>query len=178
MCTLKLLCVLYFRSLGWFSYSSAVISCQQLLTADGSCHEKKNKWNFRFHPKGDICAEFELPRLNFIVISCHQLSWAFMTAFMKKIKCYFHLHPNGNICAKLKLSGLIFIVISCQQLLPVTDSCHEKYSNGIVIFTLMVIYVPNFRSLGWFSLSSAVNSCWELMIAVTKKIQKQFYFTP
>ena len=32
--------VLNFSSLGWFSFSSAVNSCYQLLTADDSCYEK------------------------------------------------------------------------------------------------------------------------------------------
>ena len=69
------------------------------------------------------------------------------------------------MCAKFQLSRLIFIFISCQQLLSAMDSCsavenyfqqlltaddrcHEKNVNEIFIFTLKVICVVNFSSLG------------------------------
>ena len=41
MYTLKLVLVPNFSSLALFSFSSAVNSCYQLLTADDSCYEKK-----------------------------------------------------------------------------------------------------------------------------------------
>ena len=58
-------------------------------------------------------------------------------------------------------------VISCQQLLTADDSCHEKNLNGIFIHILKVICVPNFSSLDWFSLSSAVNSSLLLLWLLT-----------
>ena len=58
------------------------------------------------------------------------------------------------------------------------DSCHKKSFNGIFIYPLKLIPVPNFSSLGWFSFLSAVNSCWQLMTAVTKKTKWDFHLPP
>ena len=50
------------------------------------------------------------------------------------------------MCAKFQLSRMIFIFISCQQLLTADDSCHRKKFNGIFIYSLKLIPVPNFSS--------------------------------
>ena len=74
--TLKVIFVPNFSSLGWFSLSSAVISCHQLSSAVNSCWQlsrKKLKLNFHLQPKGDICAKFQISRLIFIINSCQQL---------------------------------------------------------------------------------------------------------
>ena len=42
--------------------------------------------------------------------------------------------------------------------------------------TLKLILVLNFSSLGWFSFSSAVNSCYQLLTAVTKKMNGIFIY--
>ena len=52
------------------------------------------------------------------------------------------------MCTKFEPSRLIFIFISCHQLSIAVDSCHEKNINGIFIYTLKLICVPNFSSLG------------------------------
>ena len=72
------------------------------------------------------------------------------------------------MCAKFQLSRLILIlsaVNSYWQLLTADDSRHKKNLNGIFIYPLKLIPVPNFSSLGWFSFLSAVNSCWQLLTA-------------
>ena len=48
MYTVRLILVPNFSSLGWFSFSSAVKSCYQLLTADDNCYEKKSNGIFIF----------------------------------------------------------------------------------------------------------------------------------
>ena len=47
--------------------------------------------------------------------------------------------------------------------MPTDDSLYEKKITGIFLYTLKLILVPNFSSLGWFSYSSVVNSCWQLL---------------
>ena len=58
----------------------------------------------------------------------------------------------------------------------------KKKMIGIFMYTLKVILVPNFRSLGLFLFSSAVNSCYQLLTAVDswwhliwKKFDWNFY---
>ena len=93
MYTLKLILVPNFSSLTWFSFSSNVISCHQLLTAVDSLWQliwKKIDWNLYVYTKVDTCAEFQLSSLIFIFISCQQLisdvdsCWQLMTSDMKK----------------------------------------------------------------------------------------------
>ena len=96
-----------FRSLGWFSFSSAVNSFWQLMKADDSC--KIFFW------------------------------WDL------------HLPRKADACAKFQLSRMIFIFISCQQLLSAVDSSWQllrKKLNGIFIYPLKLIPVPNFSSPG------------------------------
>ena len=70
---------------------------------------------------------------------------------------------NGIFIYIVKVIYLqIFIGISFHQLL---SAVMKKKFNGIFIHTLKVISVPNFSSLGWFSFSSAVNSCYQLLTA-------------
>ena len=57
-------------------------------------------------------------------------------------------------------------------------SCHKQNLNGIFIYPLKLMPVPNFSSLGWFSFLSAVNSCWQLMTAVTKKNLNGIFIYP
>ena len=60
------------------------------------------------------------------------------------------------------------------QLLTEYDSCRENILNEIFINTLKLIFVPNFRSLGWFSLSSAFISCQQLLTADNTCYEKKF----
>ena len=46
------------------------------------------------------------------------------------------------------------------------------------MYTLQLKIVPNFNSLGLFSFSSAGSSCYQLLIAVTKKIKWDFQIPP
>ena len=73
-------------------------------------------------------------------------------------------------------------VISCWRLLKTDDSWYEKSLTGIVVYTLKLILVPNFSSLGWFLFSSTVISCHQLLTAVDswwqliwKKFDWNFY---
>ena len=128
MHALKVICMPNFSSLGWFSFSTTVISCHQLLTAVDSWWQlifKKIDWNFYIHTKADTCAKFQLSTLIFIFISCYQLlsavdSW--WQLLLNKMKWNFHLPPKIDTCAKFQLSKLILIFISCQQLLTAFDS--------------------------------------------------------
>ena len=86
----------------------------------------------------------------------------------------FYTQPSGGMRTKFLLSRLIFIFISCYQLLTADYSCYEKKLNGIFIYPLKLIPVPNFSSLGWFSFLSAVNNSWQLLTAVTKKFEWDF----
>ena len=125
MYTLKLILVLNFSSLAWFSFSSVVNSCHQLLTAIDNWWQliwKKIYWNFHVHTKVDTCAKFQLSSLILIFISCQQLSsavdsyWQLMTAAMIKINCNSHVHNKVDMCAKFQISRSIFIFISCYHL--------------------------------------------------------------
>ena len=107
---LKLIPVSNFSSLGWFLFSSTVISWQQknltgiflyalkfyfyqLLTAVDSWWQllRKNiKWNFHVHSKVDIYSKFQHSRMILFFIKFYQLSsafnscWQLITVYMKK----------------------------------------------------------------------------------------------
>ena len=102
-------CVPNFRSLGWFSFSSAVNSFWQLLTADDSCHNFF-WWDLHLPPKADTCAKFQLSRLIFIFISCQQLLTA-VDSWWQLSQNFFwwdlHLPPKADTCAKFQLSRLL-----------------------------------------------------------------------
>ena len=132
-----------FSSLRWFSFSLAVSSWWRMLW-------KKIESNLYLCPQHEMFAKFQLSRSIFIFISCKQLlsaadSWGQM--LWKKIVWNFYLCPQDDMCAKFQVSRLIFIFISCQQLLTAEDSCHNFF-NGIFIYPLKLIPVPNFSSLG------------------------------
>ena len=131
MCTLKSICVPNFSSLGWFSFSSTVISCHQLLTAVESWWQliwKQNYWNFHVLSIGDIFAKFQLSRLILIFINCYQLSsavdscWQLKTADMKKNSTGICMHTLKLILAWFSFEST---VISCWQLLAADDSCWQ-----------------------------------------------------
>ena len=155
MNTLKLILLPNFSSLGWFSFSSTVSSCYQLLTAVDSWWQpiwKKIDWNFYIHTKVNTCAKFQLSSLIFIFISCQQLLMAvdsWWQLMWKKIDWNFYVYNKVDTCAEFQLSRLIFIFISCQQLLSADDSWFEKNLIAIFVYTLKLILVPNFSSLGW-----------------------------
>ena len=117
MYTLKVTCVPNFISLGWFSFSSTVISCYQLLTTVDSWWQlirKKIVWNFYVYTKVDTSAKFQLSRLIMIFINCYQpLStvpscWQPMTVDMKK-KFTDYIHTKDYTCEKFQH----FIFINC-----------------------------------------------------------------
>ena len=92
---------------------TAVISCQQLLTAVDSWWQlirKKFDWNICVHTKVDTCAKFQLSGFIFIFISCQQLlsavdSW--WQLLQKKIQWDFYIPPKANTCAKFELCRLL-----------------------------------------------------------------------
>ena len=127
--TLKIICVPNFSSVGWFLFSSAVISCHQLSWAVNSCWQlspKKIKWNFHPYPKSYMCAKFQLSRMIFIFISCQQLLSA--VGSCSDVEIYFweldsHIGPKVYSCAKFQLSRLILIAVNCcHQLSTAVDS--------------------------------------------------------
>ena len=49
-----------------------------------------------------------------------------------------------------ELASVSSAVNSLWQLLTTDDNCYEKKLNGIFIYTIQPIFVPNLSSLGWF----------------------------
>ena len=100
---LKMICVPNFRSLGWFSFSSAVNSFWQL-------SQIFFWWDLHLHPEADTCAKFQLSRLIFIFISCQQLLTA-VDSWWQLSQIFFwwdlHLPPKADTCAKFQLSRLL-----------------------------------------------------------------------
>ena len=89
-----------------------------------------------------------------------------------------YVYTKVDTCAKFPLSKLILIFINCYQLLTAVDNLWQliwKKLTGIFMYTLELKFVPNFGSLGWFSFSSTVISCWQLMTDDMKKINWHFY---
>ena len=142
------------------------MSCQQLLTADDSCHEKSLNVIFIYTLKV-ICVPNFSPlgwfSFSSVVISFHQLSTAvdswwqlswkklyWILIYTLKVICV----PNFSLLGWFSFSS---VVISCW---------HEKKLNEIFIYTLRMICVQNFSPLGWFSFSSVVISCCQLSAAV------------
>ena len=91
---------------------------------------------------------------------------------------------------QIQLSSLIFFsstVIRCYQLSTAVkddDSWYERKSNGIFMYRLKFIIVPNISSLCWFWFSSTVISCHQLLSAVDsydswydKKLTGLFIYT-
>ena len=174
MYNLILILVPNFNSISWFSFSSilsAIISCWQMLIADDSWYEKSDL-NSDVHTIVYICAKFQLSWLIFIFINCYPLLSAVDSWWQlkwKKFNWNFYVYTKVYICAEFQLSRLIFIFINCQQLLSAVESCWQlmtadmKKMTGIFMYTLKLILVPNFGSLGWFSFSSTVISCWQML---------------
>ena len=112
-------------------------------------------------------------QVEFIFISFWQMltavhSWWQLIQKMLSRMCY--THPLGETCTKFQRSRLIFVFINCPQLLTAIDSWWQllwKKLNGIFMCTLKLICVPNFSSLGWFSYSSAVTTCNQLLQLLT-----------
>ena len=156
MCAKNQLSTLIFIFISCLYLSSVVNSCWQVMTAAVN----KFKLNFHFYPKGYMCAKFQLSRLIFNhtlkVIGVPNFSSLGWISFWSSVKsCYqllnFVWELDSHFCPKV-----------------------SKHLNGIFINTLKETFVPNFSSLGWFSLSSAVSSCLQLMTAVTQKINGTF----
>ena len=151
-------------------------SCKQLLSADDRCYEKKFNEIFMYVLK--IMCMPNISSLGWFSFSSAVNSWWKLSKFFL---WDLHLPPKPDTCAKFQLFRLIFIFISCQQLLTAVDSWWQLsriFFDGIFIYPLKLIPVPNFSSLGWVSFLSAFDSFWQLMTAVTKKIWMGFSSTP
>ena len=179
MYTLKLIVVPKFSFLGWFSFSSTVISCWQLFTTDDNWYEKKIDWNFYEHTKFDTCAKFQLSKLIFIFINCHQQSTAVLTAddsiYEKKITGIFMytlkliLVPNFSSLNWFSFSST---VISCHRLLSAVDSWwqqiwkkfdwnfyeHAKVDTCAEFQLSRIIFI----FVSFWQLLSAVDNWWQL----------------
>ena len=81
-------------------------------------------------------------------------------------------------------SRLIFYLINFYQLSAAVDSWWQLIwikLTGIFLYTLLVISLPNFSSLGWFLFSSAFDGCYQLLTAddsCHEKNQLEFSSTP
>ena len=128
--------------------------------------------------------------LTFIFISCYQLLTADDRWYEKKIKWNF-IYILKMICmpnfSSLGRFSFLSTVNSCWQfwqLMTAFDSwwqLSQKSFNGIFIYPLKLIPVPNFSSLGCFSFLSTVNSCWQLLTAddsCHKKILNGIFIYP
>ena len=108
--------------------------------------------NFSVHMK--ISVKFVSYQLSSVVSSCQLL---------------ITVDENENQPRELKLSTpinfyqLLSAFISCWQLMPADMN---KELTGIFMYTLKLILLPNFSSLGWFSFSSTTVSCCQLLTAV------------
>ena len=125
MYKLKFILVPNIISLGWFSYSSTVISCHLLLKTVGGWWQlmwKKFTGIFMYTLKLIL-----VPKLSYlgwfsfssIVISCHQLltavdSW--WQLIWQKFDWNTYIHTKVYTCAAFQPFSLIFIFISCWQL--------------------------------------------------------------
>ena len=135
MCTLKLIPLPNFSSLGWFSLLSAVKKCWQLLTADGSWYEK-NLMEF-------LCTDYSLYlcQISALLVNnhFHQLlsgvisCWQLMTADITKIWLEYLWNVTGifmytlNLICRPNFSFLGWCSFSsafttCNQLLTADDN--------------------------------------------------------
>ena len=139
-------------------------------------------WIFYTQPSlsGDLCTKFHLSMFIFIFINCFQLltdidSW--WQLIWKKFNWNFCVYTKVDMCAKFQLSWLIFIFINrCQQLTGIYSWWQLIWKNltGIFVCTLKLICVPNFSSPGWFSFSSIVIRCYQLLTADDNCHEKKF----
>ena len=123
MCILKFICVPNFISLGWFLFSSTVISFWQLvwkkITGIFMC-----KLKFIFVPNFISLGWFSFSSN---VLSCWQLLKTDDSCYEKNLT-NFHVHTKVDTFAKFHLSRLIFIfqllsaVINCYRLLTANNS--------------------------------------------------------
>ena len=82
--------------------------------------------------------------------------------------------PNLALYVNFHFHQLLSAVISCCQLLTADDCWYEKSLTEIFMYTLKLILLSNFSSLSWFSFSSTVISCWQL---IWKKNWQEFLCT-
>ena len=103
------------------------------------------------------------------VISCYQLLTEILRADNTWQKNYqnFHVDIKVDTYATFQLSRLIFIFVNCYRLSSAVgrtaaDSWYENNLIEIFMYTLQLVLLPNFSSLGPFSFLSvftAVISC-------------------
>ena len=89
-------------------------SCYQLLTADDTCFEKKNKWNFHLLPKCDIYSKFELCRL----------------LGGRAGECYAKLHRLCGLLHRLSGVGCTGYLVCCTGYM---DMLHRLYGGKVKI---------------------------------------------
>ena len=80
-----------FGSLGWFSFSSTVISCHQLLTADDGRYEKKVKGIFLYIPK------------LILVLNSSSLEWF---SFSSGVNSCYQLLRTDDSCYEKNINGI------------------------------------------------------------------------
>ena len=103
MYTLKLILVLNLSSLALFSFSSAVNSCYQLLTADDSCYEKKLNGIFIYSLKLISIPNFSSPgclgaKLESVLVILFQAKSVLVFVHYCKIVYQFSLCKQTFIC--------------------------------------------------------------------------------
>ena len=166
-----------FSSVGWFSFSSVVNSCYQLLTAVDNWWQlawKKCNWYFYVYTKVDTCAEFQPSRLIFIFISCQQLLSAVDSWYEKKLTGVFMftlvLVLNFNSLAWFLFSSA---VNSCYQILTAGESWYERFNWNYYVHMKV-------DTCAKFQLSKLIflfTNCYQLLTADMKKITIIFICT-
>ena len=165
---------------------TAVISCQQLLTADDSSWKlikmkiNLESWNLAHISLLGCRWKFHL---NFFPASCHQLSTAvesWWKLIIMKINLdswnLAHISPLGYKWKSHYFFGtaiISFVCNSCHQLLTTDDSenQHGELKFWTYITFRVVMKIPfNFFCDSFHQLSTAIDSLWQLM---TMKISQE-----
>ena len=138
-----------------YQLSSAVNSCQQLITVNENENQPRE---LKFGKSINFSVYINIPVIFFFILaflSCQQQSSRFDSCWQliwKNFNWNFLVQTKVYTCAEFQLSRLISIFISCQQLLSVVDSWRQlsqKKINGITIYHLKLIPLPNFGYVGW-----------------------------
>ena len=127
--------------------SSAVISCQQLLTADNSCYEKKLNVIFIHTPNVCCVPNFSfLGRISFssAVISCQHLLTADESCYEQSLNGIF-IYTLKVICVPNFSSLGWFSFSSAVNSCSTVDFFFESW---VLIRVLKLVHMPSFRLIG------------------------------
>ena len=101
---------------------------------------QKIEWDFHLPPKADTCAKFQLSRL--------------LGSLARECDAQTHRHTHRHThrqthARQVKIVLTLALLGWCQGLSSeIDDRFHELFFNGILIYPLKLITLPNFSSLG------------------------------